>query len=170
MIIFFWWWLEGWIPPVDPAPCYGHDFFSCCSCVEQRLCCSAAGAAVLSSTWDLCLWLPPKPFSVKMSLQKKFLTWLRLPERHFRGYMSWYAHVVCEQTGTHRGGRCWEAVCGLGLQWILLGEDLCLGPMAAPGSGAAQGLPSAKDTGYRWRVLGSMYFKWFHFLHENKVR
>lgn len=157
----------GLDPPCWPCSCYGHDFFSCCSCVERRLCCSAAGAAVLSSSWDLCLWLPPKPSSVKMSLQKKFITWLRLPERHFRVYKSWFAHAVCEQTGTHWDGWCWEAVGGLRLQWILLGEDPCLGPMAAPGSDAAHGLPSAKDKGYKWRAISSMYFNLFH---ENKVR
>lgn len=59
----------------------------------------------------------------------------------------------------HPGGRCCEAVGGPGSQWILLGDDLCLGPMAAPGSGPAHGQPSVKDTGDRLRMISSMYFK-----------
>ena len=59
---------------------------------------------------------------------------------------------------------------GLEPQWILLGEDLCLGLMSVPGSGPARGQPSAKDTGHRLMMIHSKYFMSFHFLYENKVR
>lgn len=58
-----------------------------------------------------------------------------------------------EQAGTHRGGCCKEAVGGLGSQWILLGEQ-----EAAPGSGRAQGLLSAKDTVERLMMNSSISF------------
>lgn len=145
----------GLDPPVDPAPCYGHVVFFCCSCVERRLCYSTAGAALLLSSWVLCLWPPTKPLFSQKEFAKKFLIQIHVPERHIRGFMSWFSRAVWEQAGTYQGGWCWEAVGGPGLQWILLREDLRL-DQRLPLSQVLpmdHHLPKTQATGWGWSVL-----------------
>lgn len=151
-------------------PCWPCFLLWACLLLLLRLCWTKA---VL-----LCCWVCSPPLLLRFAS-------VTTPETHFsqNGFakkisdptlLAWYAfYGMHERIFTCSVGASWDLP-----RWMVLGScGLSRIAMDAAGRGPVPGThgchwlhgpPSAKDTGDDLRVISSIYFKSFHFLHEKK--